>query len=357
MGGRRRGEVSQGDGRVPVVAMTEPLDDAQIEAIAQRVKDLLAQERCSKCQCSHSASEPPREEQPVQDRAERSSAEAAAAPYASRIGRAGRSTSEPSISGQDGIYPDLDSAVAAAGRAFRALDAATLEKRHEIIAAMRAAMRANAELLARMAWEETGLGRVEDKIKKNHLVIDKTPGPEILQPTAWTGDRGLALVERAPYGVFGVITPSHESHLDDHQQRDRPDLGRQRGGLQRPSERQEGLQLSDPAHQPGDRRGGRPARPADRAGRADRRERTGAHAAPRHPHPAGDGRRGGGQAGDDLGQARHLRRAGQPAGGRGRNRRHRPGGQADRLRGQLRQQHHLRRREGSLRRRSASPTS
>ena len=182
--------------------MAEPFDDAQIEAIAQRVKDLLAQERCSACQCSHGASE-----QPVQDKTERPLAEAASALYASRIGRAGRITSEPSIGGQDGIYPDLDSAVAAAGRAFRALDAATLDKRHEIIAAVRAAMRANAELLARMAWEETGLGRVEDKIKKNHLVIDKTPGPEILQPTAWTGDRGLALIERAPYGVFGVITP------------------------------------------------------------------------------------------------------------------------------------------------------
>ena len=73
---------------------------------------------------------------------------------------------------------------------------------------MRAAMRGNAELLATMAQEETGLGRAEDKVKKNLLVIDKTPGPEILQPSAWTGDRGLTLVERAPYGVFGVITPS-----------------------------------------------------------------------------------------------------------------------------------------------------
>jgi aldehyde dehydrogenase len=182
--------------------MTDPFTDEQIEAIAQRVKDLLAQERCSVCQCSHGASE-----QPVQDKTQRSSAEVISTPYASRLGRTGQTMSGPSAGGQDGIYPDLDRAVAAAGRAFRALDAATLEKRHEIIAAVRAAMRANAELLARMAWEETGLGRVEDKIKKNHLVIDKTPGPEILQPTAWTGDRGLALIERAPYGVFGVITP------------------------------------------------------------------------------------------------------------------------------------------------------
>jgi aldehyde dehydrogenase len=182
--------------------MAESFDDAQVEAIAQRVKDLLAQERCSGCQCARGVSE-----QPVQDRTERSSVEAVAPPNASRSGRAGRTPSELSTGGQDGIYLDLDSAVAAAGRAYRALDAATLEKRHEIIAAVRAAMRANAELLARMAWEETRIGRVEDKIKKNHLVIDKTPGPEILQPLAWTGDRGLALIERAPYGVFGVITP------------------------------------------------------------------------------------------------------------------------------------------------------
>ncbi|MEC7947393.1 MAG: aldehyde dehydrogenase family protein, partial [Myxococcota bacterium] len=48
----------------------------------------------------------------------------------------------------------------------------------------------------------------EDKIKKNLLVIHKTPGPEILEPTAWSGDGGLTLMERAPYGVIGAITPS-----------------------------------------------------------------------------------------------------------------------------------------------------
>ncbi len=166
--------------------MAEKLTDAQIEAIVQRVKAQLDRDRAL----------PPADAVP------------GPAPHLSYVGRAGRATPEPPRAGRDGIYPDLDSAVAAARRAFRALDALTLEKRHELVAAMRAAMRANAELLARMACEETGLGRVEDKIQKNLLVIEKTPGPEILQPLAWTGDRGLTLVERAPYGVFGVITPS-----------------------------------------------------------------------------------------------------------------------------------------------------
>ena len=90
---------------------------------------------------------------------------------------------------------------------FVALGSMTLEKRYEIVAAIRAAMLAEADSLARMAHEETGLGRPEDKLQKNLLTVRKTPGPEALQPLAWTGDHGLSLVERAPYGVIAAITP------------------------------------------------------------------------------------------------------------------------------------------------------
>jgi acyl-CoA reductase-like NAD-dependent aldehyde dehydrogenase len=129
------------------------------------------------------------------------------APHLSHVGRSAQTPPPPVSGGSDGVYPDLDSAVSAARCGFRALDSLGLEQRAHIITAMREAMRANGEILARMAHEETGLGRVGDKIKKNQLVTEKTPGTEILQPSAWTGDRGLTLVERAPYGVFGVITP------------------------------------------------------------------------------------------------------------------------------------------------------
>jgi aldehyde dehydrogenase len=111
-------------------------------------------------------------------------------------------------SGQDGIFPDVDAAIAAAEVAFRALDAMSLEVRGQLIKAMRQTVVENAELLARMAWQETGMGRPEDKVKKNRLVAANTPGVEDLRPLAWTGDRGLTLVERAPYGVIGAITPS-----------------------------------------------------------------------------------------------------------------------------------------------------
>jgi acyl-CoA reductase-like NAD-dependent aldehyde dehydrogenase len=59
-----------------------------------------------------------------------------------------------------------------------------------------------------MALEETGLGRLEDKLRKNRLATLRTPGLEDLRPVAYSGDHGLTLVERAPYGVIGAITPS-----------------------------------------------------------------------------------------------------------------------------------------------------
>ncbi|MER2598549.1 MAG: aldehyde dehydrogenase family protein [Caldilineales bacterium] len=129
------------------------------------------------------------------------------APHLQHVGRAARQTPPPAAQGQDGLFSTLDDAVAAARAAYRALDQMTLARRGEIITAMRTVMRAQAELLARRAHEESGLGRPEDKLQKNLLVIEKTPGPEILQPLAWTGDGGLSLVERAPYGVIGAITP------------------------------------------------------------------------------------------------------------------------------------------------------
>jgi acyl-CoA reductase-like NAD-dependent aldehyde dehydrogenase len=52
------------------------------------------------------------------------------------------------------------------------------------------------------------MGRLDDKIRKNTLVATSTPGTEDLSPVAYSGDHGLTLVERAPYGVIGAITPS-----------------------------------------------------------------------------------------------------------------------------------------------------
>jgi aldehyde dehydrogenase len=106
-----------------------------------------------------------------------------------------------------GVFATVDDAVDAATLAQQTLMAISLEKRREIIANVRRRAAEDVHNLAKMALDETGLGRYEDKIKKNLLVIHRTPGVEILQPTAYTGDDGLTLVERAPFGVIGSITP------------------------------------------------------------------------------------------------------------------------------------------------------
>ncbi|MFH0980942.1 MAG: aldehyde dehydrogenase family protein [Planctomycetota bacterium] len=110
--------------------------------------------------------------------------------------------------GMPGVFAELDSAVNAATQAFHELDRMPLAVREKIIAGIRESMLANAEALAREAQAETGLGRWEDKAIKNRLVAAKTPGVEDLVPYARSGDRGLTLMERAPFGVIGSITPS-----------------------------------------------------------------------------------------------------------------------------------------------------
>lgn len=111
-------------------------------------------------------------------------------------------------SGNDGVYPTLDEAAAAARAAFQRLNAMPLDIRKDMVAHMRRAARENALLLAELAVSETGMGRVEDKVLKNVLNADKAPGTEALEPRAWSGDGGLTLVEYAPYGVIGALTPS-----------------------------------------------------------------------------------------------------------------------------------------------------
>ncbi|MGZ4778590.1 MAG: aldehyde dehydrogenase family protein [Thermoanaerobaculia bacterium] len=106
-----------------------------------------------------------------------------------------------------GVFATVSDAVRAAAIAQKEFAALKLTQRARILEAMRQAMRENESVLAKAAFEETGLGRWEDKIVKNRLVTDKTPGLEDLTALATTGDNGLTLVEPAPFGVIGAITP------------------------------------------------------------------------------------------------------------------------------------------------------
>ena len=107
-----------------------------------------------------------------------------------------------------GVFATIDEAVEAAERAQRDLVAHGLAVRVAMVEAIRRVCRENNEHLARLAVEETGLGRVEDKVAKNRLVAERTPGPEFLTTEAMSDDTGLTIQERAPFGVLSAITPS-----------------------------------------------------------------------------------------------------------------------------------------------------
>jgi acyl-CoA reductase-like NAD-dependent aldehyde dehydrogenase len=128
---------------------------------------------------------------------------------APRVRDDGPASSAPSASQPGlGIFATVDEAARASKAAQPVFAALPLKQRAAILAAVRQTMMASAEALAKSALEETGLGRYEDKVVKNRLVTEKTPGLEDLLPNAVTGDHGLSLIEPAPFGVIGAITPS-----------------------------------------------------------------------------------------------------------------------------------------------------
>ena len=106
------------------------------------------------------------------------------------------------------VFGSVDEAVNAAEKAQPVFQELGLAARERIIAALRETSRANARRWAEMSVAESGMGRVEDKFLKNNVVADGTPGVEDLRAVAYTGDKGLTLVEYAPFGVVAAITPS-----------------------------------------------------------------------------------------------------------------------------------------------------
>ena len=111
---------------------------------------------------------------------------------------------------ETGIFETVDQAVLAAKVAQREYFDTSLERRKKIIQAIRSELLPECEEIAKRALEETKMGKLEDKILKNKLAIERTPGVEDLVDATrvLTGDNGLTLYERCPYGVIGAIAPS-----------------------------------------------------------------------------------------------------------------------------------------------------
>lgn len=108
--------------------------------------------------------------------------------------------------GDYGVFDSLDDAVAAAKQAQKKIR--SLAVRDNIVTEIRRMAKKHAKELSEMAVEETGFGRIEDKIRKHLLIASRTPGTEILTPQAVSGDSGMSLIENAPWGVIASVTPS-----------------------------------------------------------------------------------------------------------------------------------------------------
>ncbi len=108
---------------------------------------------------------------------------------------------------QLGVFTEMTEAIEASIKAQKVMQKLTMDAREKIISNIRKKTIENAEIFAKMAVEETGMGNVGDKILKHQLLAEKTPGTEDITTTAWSGDRGLTLVEMGPFGVIGAITP------------------------------------------------------------------------------------------------------------------------------------------------------
>ena len=108
---------------------------------------------------------------------------------------------------QRGIFEKMEEAIEAAQKSQCIMQKMPLDARAAIISNIKKKTIAYAEVMARMGVEETEMGNVEHKILKHLLLAEKTPGIEDITTTAWSGDRGLTLVEMGPFGVIGAITP------------------------------------------------------------------------------------------------------------------------------------------------------
>ena len=94
---------------------------------------------------------------------------------------------------QHGVFADMNEAIEAAKKAQKYIHRMSMDQREKIISNIRRKTKENAEILARMGVEETGMGNVGHKILKHKLTAEMTPGTEDIKTTAWSGDKGLTL--------------------------------------------------------------------------------------------------------------------------------------------------------------------
>jgi aldehyde dehydrogenase len=107
---------------------------------------------------------------------------------------------------RDGVFATVDEAVNAAYEAQKKIAAMSLEERGRMIDIVRRICNDRREELGTMEMNETKVGRLDHKILKltnMRFVL----GVEAMRSEAHSDKSGLCIIERAPWGVIGMMLP------------------------------------------------------------------------------------------------------------------------------------------------------
>jgi len=110
----------------------------------------------------------------------------------------------------DGVFATVDEAVKAAAAGQARVAEMSLEDRGRMIGVIRRLCEERAEELGRMELDETRIGRLDHKIGKLRA-MRYVQGVEVMQSAARSDRTGLCVIERAPWGVIGMILPATHS--------------------------------------------------------------------------------------------------------------------------------------------------
>lgn len=111
------------------------------------------------------------------------------------------------LQGRFGLFTDANEAVVAAREAYEQLAQRTIADRKRIIDHIRRIAVDQCVELGTMEMEETKIGRLPHKIEKLKNLGIKALGVEFLRSEVFSGDHGLTVIEHAPFGVIGAVTP------------------------------------------------------------------------------------------------------------------------------------------------------
>jgi aldehyde dehydrogenase len=123
-----------------------------------------------------------------------------------RTSAASRSLATGGAAAGDGVFATVDAAANAAFETQKKVAAMSLEERGRLIDIICRVCNDRREELGRMEMEETKVGRLDHKIVKltNMRYVQ---GVEAMRSDARSDRTGLCIIERAPWGVIGMMLP------------------------------------------------------------------------------------------------------------------------------------------------------